>query len=401
VKIYLDILQTPGVARVVASQLLARFPFGMLSIAYLVFVEQNYHSYAIAGLALGAASLGQAIAGPLTSRLLGRFGIRRVISITVVLVSLTNIAIVVLVPPVWLLLTLCLAEGISTPPVQPAVRTIYPKMVPASKLTPLFSLDASAQEIIWVLGPVIAAVLAIQVSPVVAILAAVAFYVGGGIWFVTSPIVGRVAIPPSRRRLGSVLRNRAVIVSTTVGLLLVGAFGAVEAGIVSIFGDGSASAGIVLAIFSLSSLIGGLVMGHRALSPWSLAARMTIVAVGMMILPLSVDFWWLCAVLFVAGLGVAPALTALFASVSGTVKFSDTAEAFGWLGTGQLIGVAGGTAVAGFCIDLYGSQAALLVAGLLALAGTIAAAIGHYWLPDQRGGDANPMADTEPVRVIG
>jgi MFS family permease len=87
--------------------------------------------------------------------------------------------------------------------------------------------------------------------------------------------------------------------------------------------------------------------------------------------------------------------------VSGTVKFSDTAEAFGWLGTGQLIGVAGGTAVAGFCIDLYGSQAALLVAGLLALAGTIAAAIGHYWLPDQRGGDANPMADTEPVRVIG
>jgi MFS family permease len=128
---------------------------------------------------------------------------------------------------------------------------------------------------------------------------------------------------------------------------------------------------------------------------------MTIVAVGMMILPLSVDFWWLCAVLFVAGLGVAPALTALFASVSGTVKFSDTAEAFGWLGTGQLIGVAGGTALAGFCIDLYGSQAALLVAGLLALAGTIAAAIGHYWLPDQRGGDANPMADTEPVRVIG
>ena len=42
-KIYLDILRTPGVARVVASQLLARFPFGMLSIAYLVFVEQNYH----------------------------------------------------------------------------------------------------------------------------------------------------------------------------------------------------------------------------------------------------------------------------------------------------------------------------------------------------------------------
>ena len=399
-KTYLDILRVPGVARVVASQLLARFPFGMLTIAYLVFVEQNYHSYAIAGLALGAASLGQAIAGPLTSRLLGRFGIRRVISVTVVLVSLANIAIVVLVPPVWLLITLAFAEGIFTPPVQPAVRTIYPKMVPASKLTPLFSLDASAQEIIWVVGPVLAAVLAIQVSPVVAVLAAVAFYVGGGLWFVTSPIVGRVAIPPSRRRLGSVLRNRAVIVSTVVGLLLVASFGAVEAGIVSVFGDGSASAGIVLAVFSLASLVGGLIMGHRALSPWSLAARMTIVAVGMMVLPLSVNFWWLCAVLFVAGLGVAPALTALFASVSGTVKFSDTAEAFGWLGTGQLIGVAGGSAIAGICIDNLGSQSALLVAGLFAVAGTIAAYIGSRWMPDLRSGNVSPIADTDAVEVV-
>jgi hypothetical protein len=55
VKTYLDLLREPGAARVVASQLVARFPFGMLAIAYLVFVEQNYHSYTIAGLAIGAA----------------------------------------------------------------------------------------------------------------------------------------------------------------------------------------------------------------------------------------------------------------------------------------------------------------------------------------------------------
>jgi len=121
----------------------------------------------------------------------------------------------------------------------------------------------------------------------------------------------------------------------------------------------------------------------------------------MMILPLSVNFWWLCAVLFVAGLGVAPSLTALFASVSGSVKFSDTAEAFAWLGTGQLIGVAGGSALAGICIDLYGSQAALLAAGLLAVATTVAAVIGHTWLPDLRDVGSNPIPDTEPVRVVG
>ena len=45
--------------------------------------------------------------------------------------------------------------GLSYPPIQPAVRTIYPKMVNSRQLTPLFSLDASAQEIIWIAGPVV------------------------------------------------------------------------------------------------------------------------------------------------------------------------------------------------------------------------------------------------------
>ena len=399
-KTYIDLLREPGAARVVASQLVARFPFGMLAIAYLVFVEQNYHSYTIAGLALGASSLGQAVAGPFTSRLLGRFGIRPVVTVTVIVVSVANIIIAFAVPPVWLLLLLAAIEGVSTPPIQPAVRTIYPKMVPASKLTALFSLDAAAQELIWIVGPVLSAVLAIQVSPVVAILTAVGFFVVGGFWFVTSPIVGRVAIPRSRRRLGSVLKNSTVVVSTSVGLLLVASFGAVEAGIVSIYGDGSPNAGLVLAVFSVSSLIGGLVVGHRPLGRYSLALRMTIVAFGLIVLPISLNFWWLCVVLFIAGLGVAPALAALFSAVSGTVKFSDTAEAFGWMGTGQLIGVAGGSALAGIAIDNFGSAAALLIAGVFAIAGTVAAYIGARWMPDLRNGDVGPIADTDAVEVV-
>ena len=399
-KNYVDLLREPGTARVVASQLVARFPFGMLAIAYLVFVEQNYGSYTIAGLAIGAASIGQAVAGPFTSRLLGRFGIRPVVTISVIVVCATNAYIAFAVPPVWLLLPLMVIEGLSTPPIQPAVRTIYPKMVPASKLTALFSLDAAAQELIWIGGPVLAAVLAIQVSPVVAILASVAFFFVGGLWFVTSPIVGRVAIPRSRRRIGYVLKNSTVLMTTFVGLLLVAAFGAVEAGIVSIYGDGSPNAGIVLAVFSVSSLIGGLVIGHRPLGRLSLALRMTIVAIGMIVVPLSLDFWWLCGVLFFAGLGVAPALAALFTAVSATVKFSDTAEAFGWMGTGQLIGVAGGSAIAGICIDNFGSQSALLVAGLFAVAGAIASYVGYRWMPDLKHGNVSPIPDTDSVDVV-
>ena len=38
---------------------------------------------------------------------------------------------------------------------QSAVRTIYPKMVNSRQLTPLFSFDASLQEVIWIVAPVV------------------------------------------------------------------------------------------------------------------------------------------------------------------------------------------------------------------------------------------------------
>ena len=43
-------------------------------------------------------------------------------------------------------------------------------------------------------GPVITTFVAIQISTVLAILLAVGFLVGGGVWFMSSPEVGRVRI---------------------------------------------------------------------------------------------------------------------------------------------------------------------------------------------------------------
>ncbi len=131
-----------------AAQLTARFPNGMTSLAILLHIEYITGSYGAAGLVLAAISVGQAIAGPITSRWMGRWGMRRVLT-TTLLVSATSIAVIALIElPLPLYMVLGLIAGLSTPPVQSAVRTIYPKMVTARQLTPLFSLDASLQEII-------------------------------------------------------------------------------------------------------------------------------------------------------------------------------------------------------------------------------------------------------------
>jgi len=397
---YWSLLKTPGVARVIGAQLTARFPFGMLSLAFLIHLERVYDSYGAAGLVLGAMSIGQAIAGPLTSRLMGRWGIRPVVLVTMTVCTVSIVLMALLQLEVYGVMLIGFLAGLSMPPIQPAVRTIYPKIVNSRQLTPLFSLDASAQEIIWVLGPVIATFVAIQVSTVAGILLAAVFLVGGGLWFVSLPEVGRVRIPRSKRTIGAVLKKPEVLLSTIVGFMLVAACAAVEAAVVAAFGHGSAESGWVLAIFAVGSLIGGLALGHAPIGPWALAGRMLIVTLGLALAAFGLGFWWLAVTLLLAGVGIAPAFAVLFGIVSASVKFSDTAEAYGWVGTGQLIGAALGSAVAGFLIDRSGPTAAIIAAAAFAALGTLIPALGRRWHPDLRGRDAGPIPDTEPIRTI-
>jgi len=400
VNAYIDLLKTPGIARIIAAQLTARLPGGMLSLAILLHVEQIHNSYGAAGLVLAATSIGQGVAGPLTSRWMGVWGMRKVLILTLIVSAAAIFAIALIPMSVGMFMVVGLIAGLSNPPVQPAVRTIYPKMVNSKQLSPLFSLDASAQEIIWVAGPVIATFLAIQISTTTAIVVAGAFLLGGGAWFIASPEVGQVRIPRSKRSFGTVLRRRPVMLATITGFLLVGAAAAVEASVVSVFGHDGPQAGFALGIFAVGSLFGGLFLGHLPIGPWALARRMLIVFVGLALTVVNLEFWWLAAVLLIAGVGIAPAFAVIFAIVSASVKFSDTAEAYGWVGTGQLIGAALGSAVAGFLIDAYGPIGGFWAAAIIAALGVIVPTLLRGWHPDLRGKDPSPIPDTEPISTL-
>lgn len=403
---YRDLLRTPGVARIIAAQLTARFPNGMTSLAILLHVEQQTGSYGSAGLVLAAASIGQATAGPVTSRWMGIWGMRRVLTLTTTVCVAAVLALALVPMGVAGYMLFGLVAGLSTPPVQSAVRTIYPKIVNARQLTPLFSLDASLQEIIWILAPVVITIVATQVGTVPGLLLIALILVVGGAWFILSPEVGRVRIPRSRRGFGRVLGKPVVLLATVIGFLLIGACSAVEAAVVATFGHGGLEAGLVLAVFSVGSLAGGLAFGHIPMGPWAMARRLTVVAVGLAAAVFVVGDlgpgtpWWVGACLVVAGVGVAPALAVMFAMTSASVKFSETAEAYGWIGTGQLIGAALGSALAGFLIDGIGPAGAYAAAAGLAVVGTLVAVLFVHGFPDLRGRDASPIPDTEPVPVV-
>jgi len=397
---YADLLKTPGVARIISAQLTARLPSGMISLAYLLHIEQIFNSYGLAGLVLAATSFGQALAGPLTSRWMGYWGMRPVIILTIIISAFSMAGIAFVAMPIGAYIAVGFMGGLATPPIQPAVRTIYPTMVTSKQLTPLFSLDASAQEIIWIAGPVVTTFIATQISTQLAIIVAGGFLILGGLWFLSCKELGEVKIPQSKNKMGVVLRKPAVVLATVVGFLLIGAAAAVEVAVVSVFGHGGPEAGIILSIWAIGSIIGGLALGGLAIGPWALAARMLVVFIGIAMAGAILDFWWIAFALLIAGAGIAPALAVMFAIVSSSVKFSDTAEAYGWMGSGQLVGAALGSAVAGFAIDGFGSVGGFVAASIFALLGFLVPALFKSAHPDLRGRDAMPLPDTEPVQII-
>jgi MFS family permease len=369
----------------------------MLSLGLLFHVQRATGAYAAAGEVLAALSIGQAVAGPAIGRLMGRVGIRPVVLLSALLCAACVAAIALAPLPLAAIVALALLAGLTFPPITAAVRTIYPKMVNARLLPPLFSLDASLQELIWIGGPVAVTLVATSISTSLGLLLSVALLLGGGLWFAASPEVGRVRIPRSRRRFGVVLARPTVLLATLIGFLLIASCAAVEASVAGAFGTGDPTSGVVLAVWSVASLAGGIALGHLPIGPWALPVRLVIVVAGLAITPFVSGFWALSGALVLAGFGLAPALGVLSATVSSSVKFSDTAEAYGWTNTGQLVGVALGAALAGQLLDHAGAAAGFASGALLAVVATLAAVIATRWQPDLRGREVGPIPDTGSI----
>ena len=342
------------------SQLFARFPFGMLSLAFVIHIQAVTGSYAIAGIALGAETIGASISGPLLARYMAVFGIRRVIGLST-LVTVSSLIALALVPPVPVLLVfIAFLVGLFSPPIQPAARSIYPQVTPKQLMPALYSLDATAQEIIWVLGPLVATLVAASFGNVAMLITVGVIQLAGTAWFLANGAVGRAKIPRTNSKLGKALRNGKVLAVTVLGLLFVGSFAGVEVGAVALFDK--ALAGVMFALFSLGSIFGGLFIAPRVKGKWALVVFLIISLVGYSaILFAPTDPIWVGFSLFFAGLGVAPTLGLLSLMIATGTSGSETVEAYGWTTTGQLVGFSAGSALAGVAIDSVGPFAALLV----------------------------------------
>ena len=341
----------------------------MSSLAILLLTRGSTHSYAVAGAAVGAGALATAALAPVQGRLIDHAGRARVLA-PVALAQSAMLVLLVLAAH-WHagaapLILLAGASGALVPSIAPSVRALLGEvMVDPQVRESAYALESIAQELVWIVGPLLVGVVVALTSASVAVLLLGVVCVSGTLVFVRAPLAAR----PRTRDVGharvSALTAPLRMLLGPIALTGFG-LGAVEVGLPSLalHAGSRSSSGILLALWSVGSMIGGLWFGSRN---WrsSLPTRyrtLLITAVALtapLIVARSVPAGAVCAVL--AGLAIAPVFSCQYALVGRAARAGSETEAFTWVTSALVAGIAAGAAAAGAVISSAGVGAPFIV----------------------------------------
>jgi MFS family permease len=167
-RIYLDVLRVPSVTRLLSSAVVGRMPTGMAGLAIVLLVREAGASYAVAGMVAGTYSAALALSSPLLGRLVDRVGQTRVLVGCAVASALSFGALAAaggFASPVALAGLAALA-GASIPPVGACMRALWSELLgDHGQLQAAFAVESTVQELIFVIGPPLVALLAASFSP--------------------------------------------------------------------------------------------------------------------------------------------------------------------------------------------------------------------------------------------
>ncbi|NEG70407.1 MFS transporter [Bifidobacterium sp. BRDM6] len=196
----------PGAKAFCASAALARLPISMMSLGIVLALNYMYDNWTIAGAMSAAYVLAVAAVTPLYARLFDRYGQKRVgvpvLAIQVVVMFAFAFAALFRVP-VGVLFVLAIVVGATQFSFGALVRTRWTYLLERTGhedlMNTAYAFEAAVDEIVYILGPILAATLATSFHPVSQLFVpAVAVLVGGTVFFSlrrTEPPVMRIVQP--------------------------------------------------------------------------------------------------------------------------------------------------------------------------------------------------------------
>jgi MFS family permease len=381
---YLDVLRTPGVARLALFTLIGRLPFAIVGLSIVLLMRREGYGYGEIGAVLAGESVAIALTAAFIGRLADRTGRTRVILVSGGLTTLllaAETAAILANGPVALLVALAALQGGTIPPISASMRSLWGRLVPEERVESAYAFDAVQLELVFVIGPLIAAGLAATLTPAVGLFLCVGLYLLAATGFATAPTV-RAALPEAdapRTRAGA-LGSPGIRTLAAVALLTAISFGAIEVALPAFTEhEGSrAAAGPLLTMWAVGSVLGGLWYGSRGWrAPLQRRLLVLLGALAVGTAPLAfAGSIAVMAALLLTGLALAPVATTEYALVERLAPAGTATEAYSWQIVATAVGFGAGSALAGVLVEhasvpwALGSAALACGAGfLIALAG--------------------------------
>ncbi|MGK4580286.1 MFS transporter [Kitasatospora sp. HPMI-4] len=379
---FLILLRSPFVTRLLLGSWVGRLPSAMAALTIPLALREAGAGYGFVGAAAGSYAIAAAVGSPLLGRLVDRWGQTRVLLPTAVL-SAAGFVAIALAPrqPVAVIAGAVLA-GAMTPPLEPCLRVLWPVITPEERLESAYALDSSAQELVFVAGPLAVAASVAAGSPTLALyVQALLGVLGVAVVAGSAPSRNWRAEARSGDWLGP-LRSTA-LVGLLSALLGVGfAIGTLNVLVVSYAERWQVPGGAptLLALNALGSLGGVLVYGSRTW-PGTLAQRGLLFATGLVVgyglLVLVPSPVYMVALMLLTGMFLAPLLTVVFVLVGGLAPPGTSTEAFAWVVTLFACGSSLGSAAVGAVLAHADEHWAASCGAAGALATLVILALGH------------------------
>lgn len=411
---YRAIFATPGTVGFSAAGLLGRMPLSMLGIGIMTMVSELTGRYGLAGTLTATLALSAAVLGPQVSRLVDRHGQRKVLR-PATLISLAAVTGLLICAqqgaPDWTLFAFTAVAG-CVPSVGAMTRSRWASLLQGSprELHTAYSFESIVDEVCFIFGPIVSIGLSTLWFPEAGPLFAAGFMLVGVWWLTAQRATEPRPHPVEQHTGGSALRSPGLQVLVAAFVATGAIFGAVDVVTVAFAEETGhkSAASWVLAVYALGSCLAGAVFG--LLNPKGEPGRRWVLgvcamAVSMIPLQLAGSLPFLAVALFVAGLAIAPTMVTTMALVEAHVPRSKLTEGMSWTSTGLAVGVALGSAAAGWVVDAQGAAAGYAVPGVAGALAAVVAFLGYRRLrrpvPTREGQreqrDGDPAEREQPV----
>ncbi len=378
---YREYLTIPGVKPLLFASTFGRLSYAMVSLAIFFQVQTITGSVGTAGLAVGLSSgLGAMTAGP-RGLIVDRFAQTRPLFAFVPAYAVSCLLLAFVAQDALSAVLLSGLIGLTAPPINISIRPLWLDIVGQDRVRMAYSVDTAYHNLVMLLGPVIATLVALNISPKLGIATVgVSMLIGGLLLAFNSH--SRAWVPEAREH-GEVglLRSPAIRFLAVEGALMGLSAGFITIGIPALatLSGEEGMAGPVMSAMGVGAIIGTLWAGAKAkdIAPANgLRASSLLFAIALLPLAFVPIGPWMMVVVMVAWAFIGPA-NVFYLEVIDIVRPRGTAVAA--LGTLWMIegaGMAIGNAVGGVIAESVSPHLTLALGSLFAIASPILFTIG-------------------------